>query len=191
MYNLETYHQNGKKGKNLLNNSERCSALKSRAVRAECVQPAPWQVDAPPPTRPLFERVGLDGSSSSVLWEGRCTLAREGSWPEPSLGLCWTEQRPLQGSGRVRTGCRLQGPPEAGGRAGGPPEVSPCCSCQGHLFSLTRHGRWLGGGKTCRWSGLGTGTIPGTYVPLFLGAGVGVWGRQSRLQWRGGRLGTP
>lgn len=41
MYNLETYHQNGKKGKNLLNNSERYSALKSRAVRAEGEQLPP------------------------------------------------------------------------------------------------------------------------------------------------------
>lgn len=47
MYNLETYHQNGKKGKNLLNNSEGYSALKSQAVRAEGVEQSPQKTRTP------------------------------------------------------------------------------------------------------------------------------------------------
>lgn len=129
MYNLETYHQNGKKGKNLLNNSERYSALKSRAVSTDGAQPNPQQADPPA----LSDWIYM-GPRAECATKGRCPFQKGGPGrrpPDHNLpGPLLAQQGRLQGSGWVWTGSapgRLQAlsAPKAGGGEHAPSRHSP------------------------------------------------------------------
>lgn len=122
MYNLETYHQNGKKGKKLLNNSERYSALESRVAAARLRSPS--LAGAHPTLRVtefrwILEQRALAGKESP--------LPEVGGGSSGALGLCWAPQGCLQSQSGLCTGSARQAGCSSGcpGQVGGGSEWAP------------------------------------------------------------------